>query len=755
MPIQFLADQHVFCLHGPRFTYAIQARPGGEPAHLYWGKRLTDRPHAGERLTGLIYPEKDGAFSALAASDVTALSVETLTREYPGAGGLDPRMPAVRVHRPKDGSRLLELRYAGHEIIAGKPPLAGLPATYAETDDEAQTLRVDLVDAPTGVRVELFYSVFRDHNALTRSVRVVNTGGENLEIERLLSASVDFPADLGVGGGRFLHLSGSWGRERDLYDYPLRPGLQAVESRRGTSSHAHNPFMALLASGADEEHGRVFGFSLVYSGNFFAGLEVDSRGLTRAGIGLHPDDFRWHLAPGESFQSPEAVLVFSDAGLGAMSRTYHRLYRERLCRGKWRDRRRPVLINNWEATYFDFNADRIEQLARTASGLGIELLVLDDGWFGHRDDDRSSLGDWDITDRRKLPGGLDDLARRVNAAGLGFGLWFEPEMVSPDSELYRQHPDWCLHVPGRTRSEGRNQLILDLSRPEICEEIYRKVAGVLRSAPIEYVKWDMNRTFAETGSATLPPERQREVPHRYMLGLYAMLERLTAEFPDVLFESCASGGGRYDPGMLSYMPQTWTSDDSDAFERLAIQHGTSLVYPLSSMAAHVSAVPNHQVGRLTPLATRFATACISGAFGYELAIDALPESEKDAIRQQVRFSQAMADLVRTGDFYRLFSAFDPAVPGTAWMIVSTEKTTALVVFISGLARALAPRRRLALRGLDPAADYRVERLGDDLAPAAVAQLGGDLLMSAGLPLPDENPPRDFQSTLWRLAACGS
>jgi alpha-galactosidase len=427
-------------------------------------------------------------------------------------------------------------------------------------------------------------------------------------------------------------------------------------------------------------------------------------------------------------------LIFSAEGLGGMSRAYHRLYRRLLCRGQWRDKPRPILVNNWEATYFDFDADRLEKIAASAAELSIELFVLDDGWFGRRDDDRSSLGDW-FVDKRKLPGGLEDVAARINAKGLSFGLWFEPEMISVESELYRAHPDWCLHVPGRSRSEGRNQLVLDFSRSDVREEIYRQMAAILRSMPIAYVKWDMNRHMTEVGSASLPAERQQETAHRYMLGVYEFMERLTREFPQILFEGCAGGGGRFDPGILHYMPQIWTSDNTDAISRLSIQYGTSLVYPWSAIAAHVSVAPNHQVGRVAPFKTRGEVA-FTGAFGYELDLSVLSNEDREEVKRQTAFYKRVRKLLLDGDLYRLRSPFESNE--AAWMVVAPAGDEALVTHVTILALPNAAQRFLRLKGLDAAASYRI---GDLLRR-------GDALMNIGLPLP--YPSGDFVSCQWHL-----
>lgn len=454
------------------------------------------------------------------------------------------------------------------------------------------------------------------------------------------------------------------------------------------------------------------------------------------GITYNPIDFTWLLEPGESFQTPEVVMVYSDKGLNGMSQTYHQLYRTRLARGVYRDRERPILINNWEATYFNFNEEKILRLAKTAAELGIELFVLDDGWFGKRDNDRSSLGDW-FVNKQKLPNGLEGLAKNINQMGMQFGIWMEPEMVSVDSELYRKHPDWCLHVPNRPRSEGRNQLVLDYSRKEVCDYIIQAISNVLASAPISYVKWDMNRHMTEIGSAALPPERQRETVHRYMLGLYRVMEEITSRFPHILFESCSGGGGRFDPGMLYYMPQTWTSDNTDAVSRLKIQYGTSLVYPISAMGAHVSAVPNHQVHRITSLEMRGHVA-MSGNFGYELDLTKLSEEEKAIVKQQVAFYKDIRRLVQFGTFYRILSPFEGNE--TAWMFVAEDKSEAFVAYFRVLAEANAPLSFLRLKGLDPNKDYEITGSGE--------VYGGDELMYVGLNVPERRG--DFISVIWHL-----
>lgn len=723
--ITYDAEQRVFHLQTPSSSYLMQVLRDGWLAHLHWGRRV--RHYHG----GIAPVHLDRGFSPSPDGSDRPFSPDSFPQEYPTYGTGDFRTPACQVQR-EDGSTVGDLRYTGHRILAGKPALPGLPAVYLESADEAETLEIDLKDPADDLVVTLRYTVMRDHDALIRSVCFSNRGTRPVRLLRALSCSVDFrDAQYEV-----LSLHGAHVKEMQVDRHPVHAGVQSVESRRGHSSHQHHPFLALLRPGSDEAHGEVHGISLVYSGNFLAQTELDQFGTVRANLGINPFDFSWLLEAGESFHTPEAVMVHTEKGLGAMSRTYHELYRTRLCRGRHRDQARPVLINNWEATYFDFDADKIEQLAQAAHSVGIELLVLDDGWFGHRDNDLSSLGDW-VVDRRKLPAGLDDLARRVTALGLQFGLWFEPEMVSPDSDLYRTHPDWCLHVPDRRRTVSRSQLVLDLSRPEVCDHLIDAIGQVLASAPIRYVKWDMNRHMTEVGSAALPPDRQRETAHRYMLGLYRVLEALTTKFPEVLFEGCSGGGGRFDPGMLHYMPQTWTSDNTDAICRLRIQHGTSLIYPAITMGSHVSAVPNHQVHRTTPLATRGHVA-MSGNLGYELDLTRLSADELDAIRHQVAEYKAIRPVVQFGSFHRLLSPYEG--DETAWMFVGQDGREAVVVHVTTLCPPQQPIRFLRLSGLDAHADYR------DLATGRVH--GGDELMHLGLIVPVQQ--EDFQSLMVRL-----
>ena len=652
-------------------------------------------------------------------------------QEYPGYGSTELRTPAVELQF-SDGTSATDFRYESHNIYAGKNKLNNLPATYVEDENEAMTLELTLVDSLKNVKLILSYSVFEEFDAITRSVKIINESNEDVNINRVLSANVDFrDSDY-----ELLQLSGAWARERHIIRKEIRSGSQSIESRRGSSSHAQNPFMALVRKDTTEQHGEVYGFSLIYSGNFLANVEVDMYENARAQIGINPFDFTWLLKSKEEFTAPEAVLVYSNEGLTGMSHIYNCLYGKRLCKGKYRDEVRPILINNWEATYFDFNETKIKEIAREATNLGMELFVLDDGWFGKRDDDNSSLGDWFVNEE-KLKGGLNKLATEINEMGLQFGLWFEPEMVSPISELYKEHPDWCIHIPGRNRSEARRQLILDYSREDVCNYIIEKISEVLSSAPISYVKWDMNRNMSEIGSAKLPANRQREVAHRYILGLYKVLEEITTRFPDVLFESCSGGGGRFDPGMLYYMPQTWTSDNTDAIERLKIQFGTSMVYPNASIGCHVSAVPNHQVDRITPIETRGVVA-MSGNFGYELDITKLPESEKEIIKEQVKLYKEIRETIQFGKCYRLSSPFENN--DIAWMFISKDCEEIIVSFVRTLAKPNSKFISLKLVGLDESSKYEI--LGENII------VGGDELMNIGLNVPELKG--DYQAKMWRL-----
>lgn len=614
-------------------------------------------------------------------------------------------MPAVEVKQP-NGSTVTNFRYRSHRIYAGKPRLAGLPATYVEDDGEATTLEILLQDDVIDVELTLTYTIFNDFDAIARSVRFANHSDQDYQLSTAMSMNLDLPDD----DYDWLQFSGAWGRERQLKSAHLRPGIQAVSSTRGASSHMQNPFVILKRPHTDEFQGEAYGFSLVYSGNFLAQAQVDAYQVTRVQLGIKPFHFSWKLAPGTEFQTPEAVMVYTSDGLNRLSQTYHQLYRQRLARGYWRDRPRPILVNNWEATYFDFTEDKLVQLAKQAHDLGIELFVLDDGWFGKRTKETAGLGDW-WANRDRLPNGISGLAERIHQLGMMFGLWFEPEMTNKDSDLYRNHPDYIIQTPDRHPSQGRRQYVLDFSRPEVVDYVHDLIAKVLREGNVDYVKWDMNRNITECFSAAFPADQQGEIFHRYILGVYHLYEQLIQEFPKILFESCASGGGRFDAGMLYYAPQAWTSDDSDAIERLKIQTGMSYCYPVSAMGAHVSVCPNEQVNRNTPLKTRGDVAFF-GDLGYELDLTKLSTDELAQIKDQVKLMKHYRALFQFGRFYRLKSPFDGNI--TAWLVVSPDQQQAAMGYFKVLNDVNAPYRLQRIPGLIADQEYRVhEEAGQD------------------------------------------
>ncbi|MFZ0216123.1 MAG: alpha-galactosidase [Candidatus Dormiibacterota bacterium] len=740
MSIDWDAEARECHLHNGRVSYLLRVFENGALGHLHFGAPLAvGRPYA--HLGPLPFTGFSNRLDA------------PIPFELPTPGSGDFRVPGLVVELA-DGSTVLDLRYAGHHIVPGKPPLAGLPATYVEDPGEASTLEVRLLDEPFGLEVELSFTVFRDLPVIARHTRLRNRGSAPVRVQCAMSAVLDLPDAIWEA----VQLGGTWGREFHLTERSLVPGRQAISSVRGASGHEHNPFLLLRRPPTTEESGEAIGLSLVYSGNFLLETDVGPFATTRARIGINPEGFAWTLAPGDELTTPEAVLAHTRQGLGDLSDTYHRLYRERLARGVWRDRQRPIVLNNWEATYFDFTEQRLLELATAARELGVELFMLDDGWFGRRDDDTTSLGDW-FVDERKLPGGLGRLGNRIRALGLDFGIWIEPEMVNRQSRLFSAHPEWVVGVPGRAQTESRNQLVLDLSRPAVVDHLTEVLSHVLRSGPISYVKWDMNRNVTEPYSTALPPDRQGEFFHRYTLGLYDLYRRLTEAFPDVLFESCASGGGRFDPGLLAYAPQTWTSDDTDAIERLKIQWGASLAYPLSATLAQVSAVPNHQIGRSTPLETRAAVAFF-GVFGVTLDPTRLAPGERDAIAEQIAFYKARRELFQRGRHHRLRSPFHGDGNETAWMVVDAPAQHAVVGHYRTLSRPSPIPGRLPLRGLDPMLTYRVAvwpARGDAVERANEGLRGGDELMSVGLVVDtgdrrDDSRRGDFSARLFDLEA---
>ena len=730
----------------------------GQLENLYYGKAVRDKEDF-----SYLHEEAMRSQMSVCIPEPGILSMQYTRQEYPVYGTGDYRSPALTILQ-ENGSRIVDFSYVSHEIYRGKKAITPLPATYTESEDEAETLEVTLHDDVTDTDMVLSYTIYEDYPVITRNVRFEQKGAQKIVLERAMSASVEF-LDMDY---ELVQLSGAWSRERYVKNRRLALVLQSVHGSNGTCSGAvHNPFIALKRPHTTENQGEVYGFSLVYSGNFLAQAEVSTFDMTRVMLGINPEDFAWELGQGESFQTPEVVMVYSDQGLNKMSQAYHRLYRKRLMRGTWRDKARPILLNNWEATYFDFNEEKILTIAKKAKEAGVELFVLDDGWFGARNDDYRGLGDWYVN-LEKLPDGISGLSRKVEELGLKFGLWVELEMVNKDSDLYRAHPDWLIGVPGRFESHARHQHVLDFSRKEVVDYIYEMISKILRESSISYIKWDMNRYMTEPFSRGADASQQGKVMHKYILGVYDLYTRLTTEFPDILFESCASGGARFDPGMLYFAPQTWTSDDTDASERTKIQYGTSYVYPVVSMGSHVSAVPNHQMHRMTPIETR-ANVAYFGTFGYELDLNLLSEAELESVKKQVAFMKEYRELIQVdGDFYRLLSPFEGN--DTAWMVVARDKSQAVAAFYQRMNKVNASWLRLKLQGLDADTLYEVSC---DLAPSAsyddnIAKIYGlrtdedmvktycaygDELMQVGIPIDREDLNKkggDFASLLYTL-----
>lgn len=692
----------------------------GRLLNLYYGKRINRLPELEKMLT--LMPIR--AFSCVDVEN--GFSTDNLTMEYPTFGSADLRTPAFGATYG-DGSSVTRFYYKGYEITEGKYKLSGLPAVYSEKGDKVSSLKIILEDSVSGVTANLNYSVFEEYDAITRSVEIINSGENAFDIDKVLSLSVDFRrADFDM-----VTLNGAWARERLPQRAPVVIGTQQIESMRGISSHHNNPFFALVDRNADENTGEAYGFNLIYSGNFVAGVQRDSYNVTRAYMGINPQNFKWRLEKGESFTAPEAVMVYSCDGIGKMSRIFHKLYRERLVRGAWRDVRRPVLINNWEATYFDFNEEKILTIAKTAKEAGVELMVIDDGWFGNRNSDKGSLGDW-FVNTEKLPGGVRGIAKKVKNIGMSFGLWIEPEMVSPDSDLNRTHPDWCLHINGRTPSLCRNQLVLDLTRKDVRDYIKSVFDGLLVDGDISYFKWDMNRSLSEAGSAVGGAVAQGKVYHAYILGLYEIMEYLINKYPHVLFEGCSGGGARFDGGILYYMPQIWASDDTDALERLYIQYGTSMCYPYSAMGAHVSAVPNHQVYRTTPMKMR-GDVSICGQLGFELDLNKINDEEMDCVKKQIADYKQLSEVFHKGELYRLLAPVGNN--GAVNEFVSEDKNTVIVCtyILKGIPNA--PYDFIKLRALDSGAEYE-DQNGN--------RFTGEYLMNFGVPLTYE---ADYKSEI--------
>ncbi len=725
----------IFKLDTPNTTYitAVTDEPG-HLGHLYYGARINDGDIRYLLRTGeMPYVPSKNSRDKLSFMDCYPF-------EYPAHGSGDFRHCALKV-RTEEGYTTAELHYAGYKIE--KKTEGSLPGVYG---DNAEVLIIELKDECLGISVFLHYTVFGDCDAIVRHA-VIKSSVKTIYLERALSACIDMDND----GYELITLNGSWARERHIERKKIAHGFQGVYSSRGETSHQHQPFLGIVSADCTQTQGEAIGINLIYSGNFLAEVYEGQFDNLRIMAGIDPEDFEWKLEAGQSFETPQTAFVYSDEGLGAMSRRFHDLYRSHLIRSPWKDKARPILINNWEATYFDFDDKKLLDIAKTAAECGIEMLVMDDGWFGARNDDNTSLGDW-VVNTEKIKCGLKKLAEDVNALGLKFGIWFEPEMISPDSELYRAHPDWAIAVPGRRAGLARNQYVLDLTRSEVRDHVFKMLSDILDNADIAYVKWDMNRPLCDLASLGLPADRQKELSHRYVQAVYELQERLTKRYPELLLENCSGGGARFDAGMLCYSPQIWCSDDTDAIERLLIQEGTAMVYPLSAMGAHVSDCPNHTVGRVTPFETRGFVA-LAGTFGYELDITRIPDKDRAMIPGQVKMYHLYHELVAAGDYYRTAS-YSENGQYDSWMCVRKDKSDALLTFIQVKGRANSHSRRLKLQGLEASKKYRIYRYdtesGSEQPYGPDHAIGGDALMNAGIII--ENLWGDYKGLLLHLVA---
>ena len=736
MAIVFDKENRLFTLCTKNSMYQMKADDKGILLHTYYGRKTDICDYS------YLIQRRDHGFSGNpdeAAGDRT-YSTDTLPQEYSSFGSGDYRESALDI-RYDNGTRTLGLRYEGYEIIKGKYSIPGLPAMYAD-ENEAETLVITLRDDVQDVRVKLYYGVVEDLDVITRSVSVENHGKAPVQLERVMSLCLDQP----YGDWDWMTFYGKHEMERQLSRTPIHHGVQSVGSLRGASSHQYNPFVMLADKNATETSGECYGFSLLYSGNFLAAAEKDQFDQTRLIMGIHPGNFEFLLREGEIFHAPEVMMVYSAEGFEKMSNCYHKAVREHVCRGRFKLERRPVLINNWEGTYFDFTGEKLLEMAKEAASCGVELFVMDDGWFGKRDDDNSGLGDWQVNEK-KLGCTLSELAERIHGLGMKFGIWYEPECVSEDSDLYRAHPDWAFTVPGRRPNRGRNQLVLDFSREDVRNHIFDEMTEVLDKADVDYLKWDFNRSISDIYCAVLPAKRQGEIPHRYVLGLYEFLDRLGKRYPDMLIEGCSGGGGRFDAGMLHYTSQIWCSDDTDAIERLQIQYGTSFGYPVSTMGAHVSAVPNHQTGRVTPLATRGCVA-MAGTFGYELDLNKMTEEEKVEVKRQIEVFKQYYDLISDGSYFRLTSPQDNNC--VVWEMAAKDASKALISAVYQHVQTNCAAKFVYPRGLCSDASYEVsltDLKGDKKDRMQKQVLTGAALMRGGLRLPGA----DSDYAAWQIS----
>ena len=715
MSIHISKDERLFHLETENSSYVFRVLENQQLQHLYYGKRI----HVKENYGNLASYQTRG-FEVSYTADEERIQLSMIPNEYAAYGKGDFRHPAYQV-QDATGSRITELKYQGYTLSTGKKRLEILPSTFDDDGDRSEVLTITLKDDIIGLVVKLNYTVFPGQNVIVRNVEFINEGQSDLKLLKAMSLQLDLPDDQ----FDFIHFSGAWLRERQLYRTALRPGLQSIDSLRYSSSPQNNPFFMLSRKHTTEESGEVYGFNLVYSGNFQNSIEVDHFGTTRVLIGVNPVEFEYLLEPQMSFVTPEAIMSYSAQGMNALSQQLAIFYREHLVNPRFAKRPRPIVLNSWETMYFNLTTDKVLELAKCGQQLGVELFVLDDGWFGHREGDNSSLGDW-TTDYRRLPKGISYIADEIHKMGMQFGLWFEPEMISIDSELYRTHPEWMICTPHRKPSVGRHQYVLDFTNQEVIDYLFDAISSIIQETKLEYIKWDYNRHITDAYTATLLATKQMEFGHRYILGVYQLLERLTKAYPEVLFESCSSGGGRFDLGMMYYAPQAWTSDDTDPIERLKIQHGTSYGYSLSMMSAHVSASPNEQSGRRTNLDTRAAVAYF-GVFGYELDVTALEAAEADKVKEQIDFYKKYREVFQYGNFFRIRSPFEDDV--VDWQVVSSDKSTAILLHTSLISHLNPGYSVVKFCGLDE--DKRYTIAGTD------EEFFGDELMNAGVKIVPE------------------
>ncbi|MDO4903721.1 MAG: alpha-galactosidase [Limosilactobacillus sp.] len=732
MSIHVNEENKLFHLQTAHTSYIFKILENDEAGQLYYGPRIPVK----DDYKNLATREEHDCTNTLTV-DQPDFQLELIKREYASFGKGDYRYPAYQLTF-HNGSRTTEFRYMGYSITKGKKRLKDLPSTFDDAGDDAETLDLAFKDEYDHVMMLLHYTIFEKEDVIVRSA-TFSSFCTDIMVNRAMSLELDLPD----ANYDMVQFSGSWSRERHMIRTPLRSGIQSISSLRTASSHQHNPFFMLARPNTDNNQGGVFGFNFIYSGNFLDSVEVDQFDTTRVLVGINPDEFAWKVDDGETFQTPEAIMTYTDKGFNQLSHQLADFYQKHLINPHFAGKERPILINNWEATFMDFNEAKLMPIVDKAHELGIEMFVLDDGWFGHRDDDHTSLGDW-FVDEKKFENGIDGFAKKVHDKGMKFGLWFEPEMISIESKLYEEHPDWMISTPDRLITPARNQYVLDMTRQEVVDYLFDHMSAIIKKTKLDYIKWDMNRNITEMFGSQLKHDRQLEFGHRYILGVYQLYARLTEAFPEVLFESCASGGGRFDLGMMYYAPQAWCSDDTDAVERIYIQDGTSYGYQQSMWGAHVSAVPNDQVGRLTPIATRAAVAYF-GDLGYELDVTKLPQEELDQIKEQVAFYKKHRRLFQFGKFYRIDSPDTATDNVYDWEVVNDDKSEAILARFQILNGPNPAYIRTYFTGLDPEKMYTING-GDE-------KFSGAELMNVGYFVPrimerkPEKDPSDFSARI--------